>query len=41
MDEKYFKGKCQSYINCANRTLAGLIQNLFGNHGTVSPVNIE
>ena len=41
LDEKYFKGQRQAYINYANRTLAVLIQNLYDNHGTISPMEIE
>ena len=41
LDEKYFKGKRQAYINYANRILAGLIQNLCDDHGTISPMDIE
>ena len=28
LEEEYFKGQHQAYINYSNRTLAGLIQNL-------------
>ena len=41
LEEKYFKGQRQAYINYANRTLAGLIQNLYGDHGTISPMYME
>ena len=41
LDERYFKGKHQAYINYANRTLTGLIQHLYDNHGTISPMYIE
>ena len=41
MEEKYFKEQRQAYINCANHTLAGLIENLYDYHGTISPMNIE
>ena len=39
--EKYYKGQRQAYINVANRTLAVLIHNLYGDHGTISPMYIE
>ena len=41
LEEKYFKGQRQAYINYANRTLVGLIQNLYNYHGTISPMEIE
>ena len=41
MEEKYFKGQLQDYINYANHTLAGLIQHLYDDHGTISPMEIE
>ena len=41
LDEKYFKGQRQASINYANRTLAGIIQHLYDDHGTISPMNIE
>ena len=41
LEEKYFKGKRQAYNNYANRTLAGLIQHLYDDHGTISPMDIE
>ena len=41
LEEKYFKGKHQPYINYANRTLAGLIQHLYDDYGTISPMDIE
>ena len=41
LEEKYFKGKCQAYINYANHTLALLIQHLYEYHGTISPRDIE
>ena len=40
LEEKYFKGQHQAYINYANRTLAVLIQHLYGDHGTISPMDI-
>ena len=41
LEEKYFKGHHQAYINYANRTLGVLIQNLYDDHGTISPMDIE
>ena len=41
LEENYFKGQRQSYINYANRTLAVLIQHLYDDHGTISPMDIE
>ena len=41
LEEKYFKGQHQSYINYANRTLAVLIQHLYDDHGTISPMDIK
>ena len=41
LEEKYFKGKRQAYINYANLTLVILIQHLYDDHGTISPVDIE
>ena len=41
LNKKYFKGKRQAYINYANRTLAGLIQHLYDDNGTISPMDIE
>ena len=41
LDKKYFKGHRKAYINYANLTLAGLIQNLYNDHGTISPMDIE
>ena len=40
LEEKYFKGQRQAYINYANRTLEVLIQNLYDDHGTISPMDI-
>ena len=40
-EEKYFKGQRQAYINYANRTLGVLIQHLYDDHGTISPMYIE
>ena len=41
LEEKYFKGKRQAYINYDNRTLAVLIQHIYDDHGTISPMDIE
>ena len=41
LEEKYFKGQSQAYINYANCTLAGLIQHLYDDHGTISPMDID
>ena len=41
MEENYFKGKRQAYINYDNRTLAVLIQHLYDYHETISPMDIE
>ena len=41
LEEKYLKGQHQAYINYANRTLAGLIPQLYDDHGTISPMYIE
>ena len=41
LDEKYFKGPRQAYINYANHTLVGLLQHLYYDHETISPIDIE
>ena len=41
LEEKYFKGQRQAYINYANRTLAVLIQHLYDDHDTISPIDID
>ena len=41
LEEKYFKGQRKACINYANRTLLVLIQNLYDDHGTISPIYIE
>ena len=41
LEEKYFKGQSQANINYTNRTLSVLIQHLYDDHGTISPMNIE
>ena len=35
LEDNYFKGQRQTYINYANRTLAVLIQHLDDDHGTI------
>ena len=40
LEDKYFKGQRQAYINYANRTLAVLVQHLYYDHGTISPMDI-
>ena len=39
--EKYSKGHRQSYFNYSNCKLVGLIQHLYDDHGTISPMYIE
>ena len=39
--EKYFKVQHQAYINYANQKLALLIQHLYDDNGTISPMDIE
>ena len=41
LEEKYFKVKRQSCIDYANCTLVRLIQNLYDDHGTISPMEVE
>ena len=41
LEEKYFKGQRQAYINYANLTLAVLIHHLYDDHGTISLMDIE
>ena len=41
LEDKYFKGQRQAYINYSNCTLAVLIQHLYDDHGTISPMDIE
>ena len=41
LDENYFKRQRQAYINYANHTLAGLIQNLYNDNWTISTIYIE
>ena len=41
MDEKYFKGQQQLYINYAKLTLEGIIQHMYADHGTILPMEIE
>ena len=41
LEENYFMRQRQGYINHANPTLAVLIQHLYDDHGTISPMDIE
>ena len=41
LEEKYFKGQHQDYIHYANPTLVGLIQHLYDDNGTISPMDTE
>ena len=41
LEENYFNGQLQAYISYDNRTLAVLIQHLYDDHGTISPMDIE
>ena len=41
LEENYFKGQRQDYKNYSNRTLGGLIQHLYDDYGTISPMHIE
>ena len=41
LEENYFKGQRQPYINYANRTLEVLIQHLYDDYGTISPMDKE
>ena len=41
LEEMYFNGKRQAYINYVNHKLALLIQHLYDDHGTISPMDIE
>ena len=41
LEENYFKGQLQAYINYANRTLAVLIQHFYDDYGTIPPLEIE
>ena len=41
LEENYFKGQRQAYINYANSTLVVLAQHLYDDHGTISPMDIE
>ena len=41
LDEKYFKRQHQVYINYAKYTLKRLIQHIYYDHGTISPMVIE
>ena len=41
LDEKYFKGQRQAYINYSKLTLAGIFQHIYYDHGKISPMDIE
>ena len=41
LDEKYSKRQRQEYTKYANPTIAGLIQHLYDDYGTISPMEIE
>ena len=41
LDEKYFKGHHQAYIDYTNCTLEGLIHHPYDDNGTISPMDIE
>ena len=41
LEEKYFKGKFQSYINYPNCTLTGLVHNIYGDHEIISPIDMD
>ena len=41
LEENYFNGQRQAYINYSNRTLAVLIQHIYNDHGTISSIYIE
>ena len=41
LEGKYLKVQRQVYINYTNHTIAGLIQHLYDDHGTISPMDIE
>ena len=41
LDENYFKSQHQVYINYSRYTLKRLIQHLYYDHGTISPMGIE
>ena len=41
LHEKYFKGQHQAFNNYSNRTLVELIQHLYDDQGTISPMEIE
>ena len=41
LEDNYFKGQRQAYINYANRTLTGLFQHLYVDHGTISHMDLE
>ena len=35
------RGQRQAYINNTNHKLAGLIQHLYDDHGTISPIDVK
>ena len=41
LEENYFKGQLQAYINYSKHTLTVLVQHLYDDHGTISPMDIE
>ena len=41
LEEKYFKGQRQDWINYANLTLTVFKHHLYDDHGTISPMEIE
>ena len=41
LDEKYFKGKSQAYINYSNYKLTVIINHLYDDHGNILPMEIE
>ena len=41
LDEKYFKGQRQAYINYAYLTLSGFIHHLYDDHGNISLMDTE
>ena len=40
LDYNYFKGQRQAYIKYANHKIAGHIQKIYNDHGTISPMDI-
>ena len=41
LEENYFKGQRQTYINYSNRTMSWIIQHMYDYHETISPMDIE